>query len=99
MTPEEQVDLIRFMAREWKKTYHELLVFQAALNYLRIENPQIGPVLDEILEATRKTPTLKKNQDDQFSKIEEILNSLGEGVEEKAVRELLEKWPQAGHEN
>ncbi len=91
MTPEEQIDLIHFLLDEWRKSLLELTAFQATLNALRIENPQIETTLDKLLAAARRSETARKRVDAHLSGFEELLKTLGEGSLEKALREIQEK--------
>ena len=91
MTPEEQVDLIRFMFEEWKKTHKALVGFKVALSVIRSENPGLEKVLDRLLEKCRTSPDIQTSVDNHFEGFEELINSTGEGTLEKAIREFQEK--------
>ena len=91
MTPEEQVDLIQFMFREWKETKTELIVFNTVFNVLVEQNPQLKTVLDKLLENARKSPEVQRFAESRFAGFEEVIGSTGEGTLEKVIREFQEK--------
>lgn len=91
MTPEEQIDLIRFIYDQWKVTKRELIVFNTVFNALRSENPQLETVLDKMLENGRNSETIRKYAESRFEGFEELINKVGEGTLEKAIREFQEK--------
>jgi hypothetical protein len=91
MTPEEQVDLIHFMFKQWKETKKELIAFNVVFNLIRHENPQMETTLDTLLENARKSEAVQKFLESRFEGFEEVINSTGEGTLEKVVREFQEK--------
>jgi len=91
MTPEEQTDLIRFMLDQWKATKKELIAFNLAFNVIRSESPQIETALDKLIENARNSEATQKFLESRFAGFQELIDSLGEGTLEKAIREFLEK--------
>ena len=91
MTPEEQVDLIRFMLDQWKETKKELIAFNLAFSVIRSENPQMETALDKLIESARSSLATQKFLESRFEGFEELINNIGEGTLEKAIREFLEK--------
>ena len=91
MTPEEQIDLIRFMLEQWKATKKELIAFNLAFNVIRSESPQIEKALDKLIENARNAEATQKFLESRFAGFEEVINNMGEGTLEKAIREFLEK--------
>ncbi len=91
MTPEEQVDFIRFMLDQWKATKKELIAFNLAFNVIRGESPQIETALDKLIENARNSETTQKFLESRFAGFEELISKVGEGTLEKAIREFQEK--------
>lgn len=56
------------------------------------ENPNLCPVLDRLLEAAQNSRDVQKFAESRFVGFEELIENIGEGSLEKAVREFLEKF-------
>jgi hypothetical protein len=91
MTAEEKIDFVRFLFEQWKTERRELIAYNIALNIIKDENPKIAPVLDKILENARKSEEVHKFLESRFEGLEEMINNMGEGTLEKAVREFQKK--------
>jgi len=96
MTPEEHVDLIRFLYRQWKAATRELYVHKAVINAIRTENPQVGPLLDKLMESGRNSEATDKVLADHFEGFEEVIQKAGPDSVEKLALEVLEKLAAKG---
>jgi len=92
MEKEQQIDLIKFMLRQWKEAERELIVFKTAIKIVRDENQEMAPVLDRLLDACRKSGSVDTLLDHQFSEFEEMIEHIGEGSLEKVIREFQERF-------
>jgi hypothetical protein len=92
MTPEEQIDLIRFMFDRWKAERRELIAYNLALEIIKSQNPQMGTTLDTLLENARKSEVVRKFAESRFEAFEELIANIGEGSLEKLAREFQEKY-------
>jgi DNA phosphorothioation-dependent restriction protein DptG len=92
MTPEEQIDFVRFLFDQWKAERKELIVYNIALDIIQSENPSLKPVLDKLLENARNSEAVRKFAESRFEGLEELIDSMGEGSLEKVVREFREKY-------
>jgi hypothetical protein len=93
MKPEEYVDLIRFVYREWKATTRDLYVHKAVLNALRTENPQVGPALDKMLDSCKNSAATDKVVANHFEGFEEVIEKAGPDSLEKLAGRLAAKGP------
>jgi hypothetical protein len=91
MTPVEQIDLIRFMFDQWKEAKRDLIAFNVAFNVIRSESPQLEATLDKLIENARHSEAVQKFAASRFAGFEELINNIGEGTVEKAIREFQER--------
>jgi hypothetical protein len=92
MTAEEQIDFIRYMFERWKAERLDLIAYNIVFNIIKSENAQAKTTLDTLLENARKSQDVRKFVETRFEGFEELINSMGEGTLEKAIREFQEKF-------
>jgi hypothetical protein len=93
VTPEEQVNLIHYMFREWQATKKEQLVLQALLQTIAAENPPFASRFESILAKLRCSEGIQAHLDARFEGFGELLPRLvGEESLEKMVREFHLKY-------
>ena len=92
MTAEEQIDFVRFIFERWKAERLELIAYNIVFNILKSENLEAKTTLDTLLGNARKDESVRRFWESRFEGFEELINSMGEGTLEKAVREFQEKF-------
>jgi hypothetical protein len=84
----EQRQFIRFLAKQWKDSSRELMVYQLFVHTLK-QGPLPGA--EEFLDAARRSPLIQKEFENQFEGLEEMLPPADQDYADQ-VKELLERW-------
>ena len=95
MDDQEQRRFIRFLAKEVKSYWRELMVYRL---FVRILEQSGLPGVQEILDTARNSPELQKAFDEHFAGFDELLPPADGDFDLEAQR-LLAHWKPEGEPN
>ena len=96
MDQDEQRSFILFLAKEMKLYCRELMAYQLFAQILK-DNGIQG--VDQLIETARSSPALQARFEKQFEGFDELLPPSREEIEEKAWREVVQRWKPNGKPN
>ena len=96
MDDQEQGILIRYLAKRLKRCWAELAAHQALAETLR---QQGHPGVDELINIFRSDPSVREETDRRFAWLDKLLPPSETEIQEKVLREYLEKWHPKGEPN
>jgi hypothetical protein len=96
MDESTQRSFIRFLAKEVRLYYRELLVHQFAVHILKQSGVE---GIDALLETARSSEAVQKKLDQQFQGFDELLPPGEKEILDQQLLALLERWKPAGEPN
>lgn len=96
MDEQEQRIFIRYLVKRLKESWCELTAHRIFAETLRANGYQD---VDKILAAVRAYPSLPEEMDRHFAWIDKLIPPLESEIQEKALREYLQKWQPDGEPN
>lgn len=96
MNEVEQKQFIRYLAKQLKNYYRELLAYRVFAQLVKDAGFQD---VDKLLEAARNSRAVQHQFDKNFERFDELLPPADEELEEQALQELLRGWKPVGQPN